>query len=123
MAMPITKAQYEDKKEYWDYQRKIEFNKETVFRLADQFENRVYNEFGMVDLNAMKEQLWTRVRPEDYEEPHKDWIPKDEKYRFEWEETPKVSKTKSKKVIVASKDQWENIFEELDKNIDKKSKI
>ena len=27
MTMLITKTDYEDKKEYWDYQRLIEFNK------------------------------------------------------------------------------------------------
>ena len=29
--MAITKQSYNDLKEYWDYQRKIEYNKEMVF--------------------------------------------------------------------------------------------
>ena len=28
--MPISKADYEDKKEYWDYQRLLEFNRELL---------------------------------------------------------------------------------------------
>ena len=81
----ITKESYKDLKEYWDYQRKIAYNKEMVFMMADNFEGRVYNDFGMVSLDQMKELLWTRVRPEDYEEPRKGWVPEDPKLRFEWE--------------------------------------
>ena len=46
--MPITKESYQDLKEYWDFQRKIQFNKEKIKAFAEQFENRVYNEFGQV---------------------------------------------------------------------------
>ena len=81
----ITKKSYEDLKEYWDYQRKIAYNKEMVFMMADSFDGRVYNDFGMVSLDDMKELLWTRVKPEDYEEPRKGWVPEDPKLRFEWE--------------------------------------
>ena len=81
----ITKEQYKDLKEYWDYQRKIAYNKEMVFMMANNFEGRVYNDFGMVNIDEMKDLLWTRVRPEDYEEPRKDWVPEDPKLRFEWE--------------------------------------
>ena len=45
----ITKKSYEDLKEYWDYQRKIAYNKEMVFMMANSFEGRVYNDFGMVN--------------------------------------------------------------------------
>ena len=102
----ITKKQYEDLKEYWDYQRKIAYNKEMVFMMADNFEGRVYNDFGMVSLDDMKDLLWTRVRPEDYEEPRKGWVPEDPKLRFEWEGPaymPKVfdlSRTRSGRPVV-----------------------
>ena len=81
----ITKKDYKDLKEYWDYQRKVEYNKEVVHNMADQFEGRVYNDFGAVNLNDMKDLLWTRVKAEDYENPRKGWVPLNEKYRFEWE--------------------------------------
>ena len=81
----ITKESYKDLKEYWDYQRKIAYNKEMVFMMADNFEGRVYNDFGMVGIDEMKDLLWTRVKPEDYEEPRKGWVPEDPKLRFEWE--------------------------------------
>jgi hypothetical protein len=81
----ITKKDYENLKEYWDYQRKVEYNKEVVFNMADSFEGRVYNDFGPVNLNDMKELLWARVKSEDYENPRKGWVPLNENYRFEWE--------------------------------------
>jgi len=46
--MAIPKTKYEDLKEYYDYQRKIAYNKELIFHMADRFQNRVYNDFGMV---------------------------------------------------------------------------
>jgi hypothetical protein len=83
--MAITKQSYKDLKEYWDYQRKVQYNKEVVYRMADRFEGRVYNDFGMVDLNEMKNLLWTRVKSDDYEEPRKGWVPEEPSLRFEWE--------------------------------------
>ena len=81
----ITNKSYKDLKEYWDFQRKKEYNREMVFNMAESFEGRVYNDFGMVNLEDMKNLLWHRVKPEDYEEPRKGWVPEDPKYRFEWE--------------------------------------
>ena len=114
----ITKESYKDLKEYWDYQRKVQFNKELVFSMADEFEGRVYNEFGMVDIKQMKELLWTRVKPEDYEEPRKGWIPEDPKLRFEDEGSAymppanKVTKTKGRPVVLRAKDGWESVFDD-----------
>jgi len=92
----ITKKDYEDLKEYWDYQRKIEYNKEIVRTMADQFEGRIFNDFGRVDINEMKDLLWTKVKTEDYEEPRKGWVPKDETLRFEWEGATKYAKNSIK---------------------------
>ena len=39
----ISKEEYLDKKAYYDYQRKIAYNKEVIFYMADRFQNRVYN--------------------------------------------------------------------------------
>ena len=69
MSMAITKESYKDLKEYWDYQRKVQYNKEVVQNMADQFQGRVYNDFGQVDLQQVKNILWDRVSPNDYEEP------------------------------------------------------
>ena len=90
--MAIPKAKYEDLKEYWDYQRKIAYNKELIFHMADRFQNRVYNDFGTVSLDKLKETLWTRVQPEDYEEPRKGYVPADEKLRIEGEGKPFLPK-------------------------------
>ena len=83
--MAITKQSYKELKEYWDYQRKKEYNKEMVHFMADKFKGRVYNEFGMVHIDEMKNLLWLRVDPKDYEEPKHGYVPADPKYRFEWE--------------------------------------
>lgn len=90
----ISKEDYKDLKEYYDYQRKVAYNKEVVLNMAEKFEGRVYNDMGMVNMNEMKDLLWTRVKPKDYEEPRKGWVPQDEKLRFDWEGEPSMPKTK-----------------------------
>jgi len=83
--MAIPKTKYEELKEYWDYQRKIAYNKEVIYHMAGRFQNRVYNDFGQVSIEKLKEILWTRVQPEDYEEPRKGYVPEDPKLRIEGE--------------------------------------
>ena len=83
--MAITKESYKDLKAYWDYQRKVEYNREVVHKMAEHFEGRVYNEMGMIDINEMKSVLWTKVKSQDYDEPKKGWVPEDPNYRFDWE--------------------------------------
>jgi len=107
MAMPITKAQYTDLKEYWDYQRKIEYNKEALKNMLNKFEGRVYNDFGMVSQDEVFDNLWSKVVSDDFEDPPKGWIPQDKKYRFEWEGEPKeikkLSSSKGRPVILRAK--------------------
>ena len=47
--MSITKQSYTDLKEYWDFQRKIEYNKERLRALTKEMEGRVYSQFGMLN--------------------------------------------------------------------------
>ena len=81
--MAIPKAKYEELKEYWDYQRKIEYNREVIYHMADKFQNRVYNDFGNISIDELKNLLWTRVQPRDYEEPRKGYVPEDPNLRIE----------------------------------------
>jgi len=83
--MAISEKSYNNLKEYWDYQRKVQYNKEQINAMADRFEGRVYNDFGMVHLDDMKKHLWDRIQPNEYEEPPKDWVPEDPKFKL-WNE-------------------------------------
>jgi hypothetical protein len=122
MSMAITKESYKDLKEYWDYQRKVQYNKEVVHNMADTFEGRVYNEYGTVDLKEMKDLLWTRVKPNDYEEPRKGWVPEEPSLRFEDEgpaHMPQYGYEKPKKgkpVVLKAKGDWAKAFDD-DNNI------
>ena len=114
--MAITKESYKDLKEYWDYQRKVQYNKEVVQNMADQFQGRVYNDFGQVDLQQVKNILWDRVSPNDYEEPRKGWVPEDPNLRFENEGSSHMpkwdfeeSKSKGRRVVLKAKNKTERI--------------
>ena len=58
--MAIPKTKYEELKEYWDYQRKIEYNREVIYFMADKFQNRVYNDMGNVSIENLKKILWDK---------------------------------------------------------------
>ena len=115
---PITKEEYKDLKEYYDYQRKIQYNRERCEKLAEEFEGRiVMPEVGMLNEKEIFDIMWNRVKPSDYDDPPKDWVPNYDNLRFEWELDPKTEKQlpkpKGKKVIVAAKDKWDDMMEEL----------
>jgi len=46
--MPINKKDYEDLKPYYDYQRKVAYNKERVMNMAMNFEGRIFDQYGPV---------------------------------------------------------------------------
>tara|TARA_B100000035_G_C20585262_1_gene372886 strand:+ start:107 stop:472 length:366 start_codon:yes stop_codon:yes gene_type:complete len=100
--MAIQPKEYNDLKEYWDYQRKIAYNKEQIYAMAERFEGRTYNDFGPVHIDEVKKMLWDKIKPEEYEEPPEDWVPQDPKLRM-WHEdqldTTKIS-PKARKVVL-----------------------
>ena len=117
--MSITKESYQDLKEYWDFQRKIQYNKEKIRAVAEQFENRVHSEFGAMNLNDLYEMLWGKCTEADYDEPNPTWIPEDEKLRLWWEGEPKPHHLaisppmkKGRPVVLRAKN-----FDELDSKI------
>jgi hypothetical protein len=74
MPMPITKESYQDLKEYWDFQRKIQYNKEKIRAVAEQFENRIHNQFGAMNLNDLYEMLWGKCTEADSTTSYKFWF-------------------------------------------------
>ena len=101
--MAIQQQEYIDLKEYWDFQRKKEYNKERIFAMADKFEGRAFTEFGPVNINDMKDMLWNKIPQSEYEEPPKGWVPENEKYRSwneEWPPKIKLEPPKGRPVIL-----------------------
>ena len=43
--MAISEKEYNELKEYWDFQRKKEYNKEKYLKMCDKFSGRFYNDF------------------------------------------------------------------------------
>ena len=105
--MPITEAQYKDMKEYWDYQRVLEFNREKLKYFLSKAEGRVYNQFGPVSVQEMYEQMWPQLQSNDLEKPDKGWIPENEQWRFEWEPDPnapkRLTRSKGRPVVLRAK--------------------
>ena len=90
--MSITKQSYKDLKEYWDFQRKIEYNKERLRALTKEMEGRVYSQFGMLNETELFDSLWDKLPQDAYENPPPTFIPENEDYRFEWEGEPNKQK-------------------------------
>ena len=88
MSMAISKADYEDKKEYWDYQRLLEFNRELLKQRLSKMQGSVFTQLGPMDTGDLYDKIWTDIRQEDLEQPPATWIPEEPKWRFEWEGEP-----------------------------------
>ena len=95
--MAITKASYKDLKEYWDYQRLLEYNRELIKYRLKKVQGNVFTQFGELNTENMFDNIWYTISNEDLEKPHEGWIPEDEKYRFDWEGKPKNFETLRKK--------------------------
>ena len=107
MSMAISKKSYKDLKEYWDYQRLLEYNRELLKARLKKMQGSVFSQFGEVDTSDMYDRIWTNVQNEDLEKPPATWIPEDTNYRFEWEGEPdktvKLPKPKGRPVILKAK--------------------
>jgi hypothetical protein len=81
--MAISKQSYTDLKEYWDYQRLLEYNRELLKERLSKVNDTVYAQFAYINTDSMYDKIWNDIRPEDLETPVVGWVPKDEKYRIE----------------------------------------
>ena len=80
----ITKKDYINLKEMWDYQRMLEYNKEQLMnKISSLLDNTFISD---VTEEEMFEVFWSKIKERDkFEEPPKAWIPKNEKLRL-WNE-------------------------------------
>ena len=100
--MTISESSYKDLKEYWDYQRKIEYNKELLKNSLKQMD---IGPLGpKMDIDDMFDSIWVKVDEDDYENPPKNWIPKNDKLKFDWE----TDNLKGRPVILRAKKQNED---------------
>jgi len=97
--MTISQEAYNDKKEYWDYQRKLEYNRELLIKQIQNIKkaHMVPNIQDIPDKEVF-DMMWARVDDEDLEEPKNSWVPKNENYRL-WNETF----TKGRPVVLRAK--------------------
>jgi len=85
MNMAVSENDYNLYKEYWDYQRKKEYNKEKVFYMAEKFDGKMVTDFGVVPFEELKQMMWSKINPKDYDEPPRGYVPENEDYRL-WNE-------------------------------------
>lgn len=100
--MAITKQSYADLKEYWDHQRLLEYNRERLQNSLKPMSGKFFDNDGQMTNDQMFDHVWKDITTEDLEEPKEHWIPKNEKYRFEWEGEP-IKNKEDKKVVLRAK--------------------
>ena len=75
----ISSEEYKNLKEYYDFQRKKEYNRE---QLEDAIEE-VAKRTGLTVLSF--DEMWSRLEEKDYQEAPNNWIPRDPKWRIQGE--------------------------------------
>ena len=75
----ISLEEYDKLKEYYDFQRKKEYNRE---QLEDAIEE-VKKITGLTILSF--DEIWSRLDEKDYQETPNNWVPRDPKWRIQGE--------------------------------------
>jgi len=75
--MPIPKQKYKQLKAYYDFQRKVLYNKKKL---------RAAVEVMLEQPALLFDDIWSKMKEEEMIEAPKDWVPKDDKLKIEGEE-------------------------------------
>ena len=75
--MPIPKQKYKELKAYYDFQRKVSYNKEKL---------RAAVGVMLEQPDLLFDDIWSKMKEDEMKESPKDWIPKDDKLKIEGEE-------------------------------------
>ena len=78
MTIPID--EYNNLKEYYDFQRKKEYNREQLEDAIKEVESRTGFRIAL-----SFDEIWSRIDEKDYQEAPSYWVPKDSKWRIEGE--------------------------------------
>ena len=76
--MAINKLEYEKLKEYYDFQRKKEYNREQLLYAIKHITNKA-------DIEIYFDEVWARLKEKDYQTPPDDWVPEDSQWQIEGE--------------------------------------
>ena len=71
----IDPEEYDRLKEYYDFQRKKEYNREQLQTAIDEMEGRIGLTMSFVE-------IWSRIEEKDLQEAPNNWVPKDPKWRI-----------------------------------------
>ena len=74
--MPIPKQKYKELKAYYDFQRKVSYNKEKLRKAVD---------FMLDEPEVLFNDIWSKMKEDEMQEAPKDWVPKDDKLKIEGE--------------------------------------
>ena len=75
--MTIPKQKYKELKPMYDFQRKVEYNKEKLRKAVN---------FMLDDPEALFQDIWGKMKEEEMIEAPKDWVPENDKLKIEGEE-------------------------------------
>ena len=75
--MPIPKKKYIELKAMYDFQRKVEYNKEKLRKAV---------EVMLEQPDLLFDDIWSKMKEEEMVDVPKGWIPKDDKLKIEGEE-------------------------------------
>ena len=75
--MSIPKKKYKELKAYYDFQRKVSYNKEKL---------RAAVEVMLEQPDLLFDDIWSKMKEEEMIEAPKDWVPQDDKLKIEGEE-------------------------------------
>ena len=75
--MAVSKEEYKELKEYFDFQRKVEYNKEKLRKAV---------EVMLDEPEILFNDIWGKMKEEEMVDVPKGWVPQNDKLKIEGEE-------------------------------------
>ena len=75
--MAVSKEEYKKLKEYFDFQRKVEYNKEKLRKAV---------EVMLDEPEILFNDIWSKMKEEEMVDVPKGWVPQNDKLKIEGEE-------------------------------------
>ena len=83
--MAIAEEKYKELKPYWDFQRKLEYNRELLRKQIVNVQTKYNFNHPEMSPDDMFTLLWDKITQKDLETPPKTWVPENDEFKL-WNE-------------------------------------
>lgn len=100
--MAIAEKKYKELKPYWDFQRKLEYNRELLKKQVVNVQTKYNFHHPEMSPDDMFTLLWDKITQNDLETPPKTWVPENDEFKL-WNELKQLPKSTGRPVVLRAR--------------------